>query len=189
MTTTRRQLEELDLGHLFPQVIAETERVRAELGYPIMVTPFPQMVLTQATTNIVGGERYRQVSDQILRYALGKLGRPTSPIAPEILDVIMDRPRAREIAEEPDFPDYAELRKRFGETMDDEEFLLRAVMPEDQVDAMLAAGPSGAHYTPEAAPVLALLKELAARPAARDIVIERPGLRLALHAGASAGAA
>ncbi|MBC2778629.1 biotin carboxyl carrier protein [Parasphingopyxis marina] len=189
MTTTLRQLEELQLGHLFPRVIAETERVRAELGYPIMVTPFPQMVMTQATTNIVSGQRYSQVSDQILRYALGKLGRPTSPLDPEVLDAIMDRPRAKEIASEPDFPDYADLRKRFGESMPDEEFLLRAVMPGDQVDAMLAAGPSGSHYTPEAAPVLELLKEIAARPAARDIVIERPGFRLALHAGASTGAA
>jgi oxaloacetate decarboxylase alpha subunit len=67
--------------------------------------------------------------------------------------------------------------------MDEEEFLLRAVMPADQVDAMRAAGPSRATYTPEAAPLLALLRQLAARPAARDILIERPGLRLALHAG------
>jgi oxaloacetate decarboxylase alpha subunit len=58
-------------------------------------------------------------------------------------------------------------------------------MPGDQVDAMLAAGPSRARYTPEAAPILALLKQLAARPTARDIVVERPGFRLALHAGAA----
>ena len=69
--------------------------------------------------------------------------------------------------------------------MPDEEFLLRAVMPADQVDAMLAAGRSRATYTPEAAPLFKLLRELAARPAAKDIVIERPGLRIALHAGAA----
>ncbi len=70
--------------------------------------------------------------------------------------------------------------------MDEEEFLLRAVMPGDQVDAMLAAGPSRPTYTPEAAPILKLLRELAARPAARDLVVERPGFRLALHAGPAA---
>ena len=48
---------------------------------------------------------------------------------------------------------------------------------------MLAAGRSRATYTPEAAPILKLLRELAARPAARDLVVERPGFRLALHAG------
>ena len=151
--------------------------MRAELGYPIMVTPFPQIVCTQALFNVIGGERYGQVPDQVIRYALGKFGRPTSPIDPEIEAVVMDRPRAKEIAAEPDFPDYGELRKRFGEKMNDEEFLLRAVMPEDQVDAMLAAGRSRATYTPEAAPILKLLKELAARPAARDLVVERPGFR------------
>jgi oxaloacetate decarboxylase alpha subunit len=98
---------------------------------------------------------------------------------------ILDRPRAREIEVEPTFPALADLRKRFGATMDEEEFLLRAVMPPDQVDAMLAAGRSRATCTPEAAPILKLLKELAARPAARDLVVERPGFRLALHAGAS----
>lgn len=187
MTTTRRQLSELKLEHLFGAVVEETERVRAELGYPIMVTPFPQMVMTQATTNIVSGQRYVQVSDQILRYAMGKLGRPTSPIDPVILDVIMDRPRAKEIAGEPDFPDYSDLRRKFGAHLDDEEFLLRAVMPADQVDAMLAMGPSRATYTPEAAPLMKLLRELIANPTLKDVVIDRKGLRLALHSGASAG--
>jgi oxaloacetate decarboxylase alpha subunit len=69
--------------------------------------------------------------------------------------------------------------------MPDEEFLLRAVMPGEQVDAMMAARPSRAGYTPEAAPLLALLRKLAAQPRARDVVVERPGLRIALHAGAS----
>ena len=186
MTTTKRQLDELRMGHLFPAVIEETERVRAELGYPIMVTPFPQMVMSQALFNVIGEVRYGQISDQVLRYVLGKFGRPTSPIAPEIEATILDRPRAREIEAEPTFPAFADLRKRFGKHMDDEEFLLRAVMPADQVDAMLAAGPSRATYTPEAAPILKLLRELAARPAARDLVVERPGLRLALHAGPAA---
>lgn len=184
MTTTKRQLDELKLGHLFPAVIEETERVRAELGHPIMVTPFPQMVMSQALFNVIGERRYGQVSDQVLRYVLGKFGHPTSPVNPAIEAAILDRPRTREIAAEPTFPALADLRKRFGARMDDEEFLLRAVMPQDQVDAMRAAGPSRATYTPEAPPILQLLTKLAARPAARDLVVERPGFRLALHAGA-----
>jgi oxaloacetate decarboxylase (Na+ extruding) subunit alpha len=184
MTTTLRQLEELGLADRFPAVIAETEQVRAELGYPIMVTPFPQMVMSQALMNVIGTRRYGQVSDQVIRYILGKFGRPTQPVAPDVEAAILDRPRANDIAKEDDFPTLGDLRKRFGAAMDDEEFLLRAVMPDDQVDAMLSAGRSRATYTPEAAPLFILLKQLAARPAARDIVIERPGLRIALHAGA-----
>jgi len=184
MTTTARQLEELGLGDRMGAVIAETEQVRAELGYPIMVTPFPQMVMSQALFNVIGARRYGQVSDQVLRYVLGKFGRPTAPVAPAVLAAIMDRPRARDIETEPDFPALADLRKTFGHHMDDEQFLLRAVMPADQVDAMLAAGPSRARYSPEAKPILDLLRALAAHPDARDIVVERPGLRLSLHAGA-----
>lgn len=183
MTTTKRQLEELKLAHRFPDVIAETERVRAELGHPIMVTPFPQMVLSQALFNVIGIRRYAQVSDQVIRYVFGKFGRPTGAIAPEVRAAILDRPRAREIAAESDFPTLAELRQRFTARMDVEEFLLRAVMPAEQVDAMLAAGPSRASYSPAAAGMLNLLKKLAVRPAARDLVIERPGFRIALHSG------
>jgi oxaloacetate decarboxylase alpha subunit len=187
MTTTQRHLEELKLGHLLADVIAETEQVRRDLGQPIMVTPFPQMVLSQALFNVIGARRYGQVSDQVIRYVLGKFGRPTNPVDPAVEAAILDRPRAREIEREPDFPTYSDLRKRFGQAMDDEEFLLRAVMPPDQVDAMSEAGPSRGSCSPQAAPMFKLLRELAARPAARDLLIERPGFRLALHAGASVG--
>lgn len=184
MTTTKRQLEELGLGHRLPEVIAETEQVRAELGYPIMVTPFPQMVMSQALFNVIGERRYAQVSDQVIRYVLGKFGKPTNPVDKSVEAAILDRPHTKELMKEPDFPALADLRRTFGTRMDDEEFLLRAVMPGDQVDAMLYAGRSRATCTPEAAPLFALLRQLASRPAARDIVIERPGLRIALHAGA-----
>jgi oxaloacetate decarboxylase alpha subunit len=185
MTTTKRQLEELQLGHRLADVIAETERVRSELGHPIMVTPFPQMVMSQALFNVIGGGRYRQVSDQVIRYVLGKFGRPTRPVNPDVEAAILDRPRSKELAREPDFPKLADLRRRFGARIDDEEFLLRAVMPAEQVDAMLAAGVSRNSYTPEATPLLNLLRELASRPAAHSLVLEVPGVRVALHGGPS----
>ncbi len=184
MTTTRRQLQELNLEHKFDEVVEETERVRAELGYPIMVTPFPQMVMSQALFNVIGTKRYAQVSDQVIRYVMGKFGRPTSPIQEDIKQVILDRPRVKELENEPMFPAYKDLRKQFGEDMDDEEFLFRAVMPEEQVDAMLATGRSRDSYTPEAAPIMKLLKDLAARPDAPDIAVERKGFRMALYKGA-----
>jgi oxaloacetate decarboxylase alpha subunit len=183
MTTIVRQLQELKLEHRMADVIAETEQVRRDLGQPIMVTPFPQMVCTQALFNVVGAGRYAQVSDQVIRYVLGKFGRPTSPVDKTVEAAILDRPRAREIEKEQDFPTLAELRQRFGHNMPEEEFLLRAVMPGDQVDAMLGAGRARSGYTPEAAPLLSLLKQLAARPASREIVVERPNFRLALKAG------
>ncbi len=184
MTTLSRQMAELKLGHRLAEVIAETEQVRADLGQPIMVTPFPQMVCSQALFNVIGERRYAQVSDQVIRYVMGRFGRPTRPVDAQVEAAILDRPRAREIEGEDDFPALADLKKRFGPHMDEEEFLLRAVMPGEQVDAMLAAGPTRGAYSPEAAPLLDLLRKLVERPAARDLVVERPGFRLALHAGA-----
>ena len=47
MTTMRRQLAELGLAHRFDEMIEEVTRVRSDLGLPIMVTPFPQIVISR----------------------------------------------------------------------------------------------------------------------------------------------
>ena len=194
LTTLRRQLAELGLEAKFGAVIDEVSRVRAELGYPIMVTPFPQMVMGQALSNIlggfggssprasgVGGSRYEVVPDQVIRYVLGSFGKPTAPVEPWVLDKILDRPRARELAAEPPPLSVAELRRRLPPGISDEELLLRFAMPAGEVDAMLAAAPAARHYTPEAQPVLRLLRELGARPPVRRLVVDKPGFRLSLR--------
>ncbi len=180
MSTTRRQLRELKLEHRFDDVMNEVTQVRAELGYPIMVTPFPQMVCTQALYNILG-ERYGNVSDQVIRYVLGSFGRPTGGLDPNVRDRILDRPRARELASEPAPLSLAELRKRFRAGISDEELLLRATMPAEQVDAMVAAGPAKRHYNPQLRPVLKLLEGLATRPAASELAIQKPDFTLVLR--------
>jgi oxaloacetate decarboxylase (Na+ extruding) subunit alpha len=163
----------------FEALVEEVEQVRAELGYPIMVTPFPQMVVSQALFNVIG-ERWSNVPDQVIRYAMGGFGRPTAPIAPDVLDRILDRPRARELQAEPPPPSPAELRRTFP-GVSDEELLLRAHMPAEQVDAMVAAGPAPRHFNPELAPVLTLLGELGSRRAVHDLAIAKPGLRLSVR--------
>jgi oxaloacetate decarboxylase alpha subunit len=179
LTTTRRQLREIGMEDRFESLIEEVGRVRAELGHPIMVTPFPQMVVSQALFNVMG-ERYANVPDQVIRYAQGTFGRPTAPIQPDVLDRILDRPRARELAAEPPPPDPAELRRRFP-GVSDEELLLRAHMPAEQVDAMVAAGPAAGHYNPSLSPVLSLLDELGSRPSVHDLAVAKPGFSLAVR--------
>jgi oxaloacetate decarboxylase alpha subunit len=181
MTTTRRQLAELGLEHRFGEVIEEVERVRAELGHPIMVTPFPQMVCSQALANVIGPERYATVPDQVIRYLLGTFGRPTGPVDPDVRDRIMSRPRARDLADEPPPASPAELRRRFRAGIGDEELLLRATMPGEQVDAMLAAGPARTRYNPDLAGVRSLLSALATRPPVSHLVVEKPDLFLELR--------
>jgi oxaloacetate decarboxylase alpha subunit len=183
MTTTRRQLRELGLEDRFDAVMAEVDRVRAELGYPIMVTPFPQMVCSQALYNVIGAQRYANVPDQVIRYVLGSFGRPTAPVDPDVKDKILSRPRARELAAEPPPPSPAELRRRFAPGISDEELLLRATMPAEQVDAMLAAGPAKRHYNPDLEPVLTLLRELRGRPPLTELTVDKPRLRLRLRGG------
>jgi oxaloacetate decarboxylase alpha subunit len=179
----------------------EVERVRAELGYPIMVTPFPQMVMGQALANVLGaeagaagaggaggaaargGSRYEVVPDQVIRYVLGSFGKPTAPVEPWVLDRILDRPRARELADEPPPLSVAELRQRLPRGVSDEELLLRFGMPAEEVDAMLAARPAARHYHPEVQPVLRLLRELRSRPPVGRLVVEKPGFRLELRGG------
>jgi oxaloacetate decarboxylase alpha subunit len=181
MTTLRRQLSELGMEDRFDLVMAEIARVRAELGYPIMVTPFPQMVIGQALANVVGtGRRYDQVPDQVIRYVLGSFGKPTAPVDAGVLDRILSRPRARELASEPPPLSVPELRQRFGTRISDEELLLRFGMPAGEVDAMLAAGPAVTHYNPDTQPVLRLLRELGKRPAPAELTVDKPGLRLTL---------
>ena len=180
MTTTRRQLAELGLEAKFGAVMEEASRVRAELGYPIMVTPFPQMVMGQALSNVLSGTRYEVVPDQVIRYVLGSFGKPTAPVEPSVLDRILGRPRARELAAEPPPPSVAELRRRLPRGISDEELLLRFGMPGEEVDAMLAAAPAERHYHPEVQPVLRLLRELGTRPPVRRLVVDKPGFRLEL---------
>ncbi len=181
ITTTQRQLAELGLQERLPEVIEETIRVRAELGYPIMVTPFPQIVCTQALFNVIAKERYANVPDQVIRYVIGRFGHPTAPVDPDVKQRILDRPRARELMKEPPPPSLDELRRRFGASMPDEELLLRAVMPAEQVDAMRAASRPARHYNPDARPLLKLIRGLARQGSSREIVIEKPDFRLELR--------
>ena len=92
-----------------------------------------------------------------------------------------NRPHAKELSSEPPPKSPTELRKQFPKGISDEEFLLRAVMPADQVDAMVAAGPAKRHYNPDVGPILKLLTGLQNRASIPDMVIEKPDFRLELH--------
>ena len=187
--TMRRQLAESRLGHLESAVIEEIGRVREELGWPIVMTPFAQIVLTQAVMNVTGKERYRVVPDEVIRYALGRFGRPNVPIDPHVMERIESLPRARELRAEPAMAPLEELRRRLGPQLADEEFLLRATMPAGQVDAMRAAGPAARHYDPSAKPALALIRTLTARRDLQRISVEKGGFRLELRRTSPAAAA
>ncbi|MGD9116427.1 MAG: biotin carboxyl carrier protein [Dehalococcoidia bacterium] len=149
LSTLKRQLAEVKMAHRLEEVLGEVVRVRQELGYPIMVTPFSQFVGTQATMNIMSGERYKQVPDGVLQYAAGWFGKPSTPIDPDVLDKLSSQLRAREFFnKELAQPTVAEIRKQMGigPEVSDGEFLLRYSMSDKEVDEMLAAGPMKTTY-------------------------------------------
>jgi oxaloacetate decarboxylase alpha subunit len=134
-------------------VLREVATVREELGYPGMATPFSQLVGIQSVLNLVTGDRYSTVPDEIVQYALGYYGPPAAPIAPNVLDRIMTSARAKVIkAQPPEQPTIEELRRGHG-TQDDDELLLRVIIPETALERMRAAGPLQRDYpllsTPE----------------------------------------
>lgn len=179
--TMRRQLAESRLSHLEGAVIEEIGRVREELGWPIVMTPFAQIVMTQAFMNITGRERYAVIPDEAIRYALGRFGRPNTPIDPKVMERIESLPRTRELRAEPGMASLDELRSRFDRGISDEEFLLRATMPASQVDAMIAAGPAARHYDAPIQPVLSLIRKLVARTDLTQVSVAKPGFRLDLR--------
>ena len=96
VTTTRRMLAEVGRPELFDAVLEEVTRVREEMGYPIMVTPVSQFVATQATMNVVSGERWRDVSDEMVRYFLGHFYEPAGAGRPGGAPTrVLSLPRAR----------------------------------------------------------------------------------------------
>ena len=186
--TMRRQLREMRQEHRLPEVYDEVERVRRELGYPIMVTPFSQVVGTQAVMNVLAPERYANVPDEVIRYVLGKFGTPPAPMDPNVRDRIEQLPRARELSNQAAMPELSELRRRFDSRLSDEEFLLRATMPAEQVDAMVAAGPTRETYSAVSSPVEKLITELSRRPDVTHARFERDGFLVDLRAHRSPAA-
>jgi len=73
------------------EVLAESKRVREELGYPPLVSPLRQMVATQAVLNVVGGERYATVTKELKDYLQGLYGRPPVPADPAIRQLVLGR--------------------------------------------------------------------------------------------------
>ncbi|HEY4341407.1 MAG TPA: hypothetical protein VGM97_15795 [Steroidobacteraceae bacterium] len=186
--TMRRQLGERGLSGLEGAVIEEIGRVREELGWPIVMTPFAQIVMTQAVMNVTTKERYKVIPDEAIRYAIGRFGRPNVPIAAGVMNRIESLPRTAELRKEQGMPSIADLRRRLGAELSDEEFLLRATMPAGQVDAMLAAGPAARHYNPELKPVMHLIRQLMQHPELSEVSVTKPGFKLQLRRGAGVSA-
>ncbi|CEJ74444.1 pyruvate/oxaloacetate carboxyltransferase [[Clostridium] sordellii] len=78
------QLKQQNATEKYEDVLKEVPRVRADLGYPPLVTPMSQMVGTQALFNVLTGERYKLVPKEIKDYVKGQYGKAPAPIDEEV---------------------------------------------------------------------------------------------------------
>lgn len=79
------QLKAQNAMDRFEEVLQETPKVRADLGYPPLVTPMSQMVGVQATNNVLSGERYKNISKEVKAYCRGEYGTSPAPINPDVM--------------------------------------------------------------------------------------------------------
>lgn len=179
--TLKAQLAQHNMSDKLDEVLAETAAVRRELGYPGMATPFSQLVGTLAVLNIVTGNRYSIIPDEVIQYAAGFYGETVAPIDPNVLDKILSAPRAREVlANPPEQPTIEELRIRYGTTNDDE-LILRALVPEADLQRMWAAGPVKTAYPLLASRELDQVRKLMRIARAPVVQIKSAAMNLSLR--------
>ncbi len=178
--TLRNQLAQHGKTERLDEVLREVGRVRRELGYPPMATPFSQLVGTVAVMNVLTGKRWSSIPDEVIQYAFGYYGEPVQEIDPDVMDRIDSHPRAKEIrGTQPQQPTLAEIRRQYGNVTDDE-LILRFLVAEDHVEAMKRAGPVRQDYPLLSDTQLEQVRELMAAASARHLELRQEGLRLRL---------
>jgi len=170
VSNLKSQLAPLGIAHRLPEVLEEAARVRRELGYPIIVSPFAQFVMTQAVLNVMGKERYATVPDEVRKYVLGYYGEIAGPIDPNLYDRITNgaKPTSARPGDllEPGIP---KIRRERGPFASDDDLLLAAFYARREYDALKAAGPINTTYPLASTPLLTLLKEITQRRDIRSI--------------------
>lgn len=130
------QLAEQGLEDKYEDVLAEVPKVRADLGYPPLVTPLSQMVGTQSLMNVISGERYKVIPNEIKDYVKGLYGKSPVPIAEDIKEKIIGKEevitcRPADLIP-PQMPKFEEEIKEYAHSLED--VLSYAVFPKQAKD-------------------------------------------------------
>lgn len=184
VSNLRYQLSLAGVEDRLTDVLEEIPRVRADLGYPIMVTPLSQIVGTQAAINVITGKRYAQFPDATIEYALGRHGKEAPLLMDQDLrDRIINTPRAHEIAALEDWePTINELRQKYGKDISDEDLILCAIVGDDALDVVGKYSDSKPHLAPPK-PLSELIKNLATGKNHSTISIQQGGFSLRIIKG------
>ena len=127
------QLKEQNALDRYNDVLEEMPRVRKDMGYPPLVTPTSQIVGIQSVMNVLGGERYKNASNEVKEYMKGMYGKPPAPVDPEISKMIIGDEevitcRPADLLE-PEFDKYKTEGEKEGFVKSDEDVLTYALYP------------------------------------------------------------
>jgi pyruvate carboxylase subunit B len=156
-----RQLEVHNAIGRTAEVLEEANHVRLELGYPPLVAPIRQMIATQAVFNVIGGDRYATVTQELKDYLQGLYGRPPFPADPELRRLVLGREEPITIRPadllEPQVGAARLQLKKMGYEPDDESVLIHLLFPQLAPDYLRgpepeAKAPRASAPAPAAAP-------------------------------------
>lgn len=123
------QLREQGQEEKLADVLKEVPRVRAELGYPPLVTPSSQIVGTQAVLNVLLGERYKMVPKEVKNVVKGMYGKTPAPIDPEVKKLVLAGEEAIECRPADLLePEFDKARAEAGELAKNEEDVISYVL-------------------------------------------------------------
>jgi oxaloacetate decarboxylase alpha subunit len=132
------QLRKQNASDRYDEVLDEVVHVRADMGYPPLVTPSSQVVGTQAVINVLQGERYKVLTEHTKNYLLGKYGKAPGKVRQDLVERAIKETGQQPITHrpaddiEPEFEkDKKELREKLGrEPRSDEDVVTFALFPE-----------------------------------------------------------
>ncbi|WP_280156377.1 carboxylase [Piscinibacter sp. XHJ-5] len=179
MSNLESQLKLAGIADKLPAVLEEIGRVRVELGSPIMVTPYPAIVSAQAVMNVLNGERYKVVPDEVKKYVCGYFGTLPLPVDPNVKDRILTN-GSQDVAMTPPVlaPVLPKLRQRY-KNLGDDELLLRYMYGDEKIDGLgpTATGDSfSVHH-----PVVDLVADLAKRRRKARVQVSGRGFSLSAN--------
>lgn len=173
ISNLQAQLAGIGMEDRLHDLLEEAHRVREDLGYPILVSPFAQYVATQAFLNVTGKGRYEVVADEVRQYVLGYFGEVPGEIEGNLFDRITrgQEPvtgRTGQYIE----PAVEARRRRRGPFRSDDDLLLSIFYDQREYDALKAAGPIQTDYPMAASAVGTLARAIAERPWIRSFSLE-----------------
>jgi pyruvate carboxylase subunit B len=153
------QLGAHNAGARIAEVMEEANRVRRELGYPPLVAPIRQMIATQAVYNVIGGERYATVTQELKDYLQGLYGRPPAPADHELRRLVLGREEPITIRPadllEPQVENARQQVRKLGYDPSDDNVLIHLMFPSIAQEYLRGPSPKTDGSKPEPVPVAA----------------------------------